>query len=136
MQRMRIVRVAGGELPPGARSVDRDTLYGNPFRLGHETQNPGWAVRYFAWCVFATRMQWWSRLPRSLRHLADSAVLALDEPVRRPCLNAEDYFRRLVRRLPDLQGYDLGCSCPMEQPCHAALLLRLSAVLNPESPSK
>ena len=36
--------------------------------------------------------------------------------------------RLLVESLPELRGRDLACWCPLEEPCHADVLLELANV--------
>lgn len=32
----------------------------------------------------------------------------------------------IIKRLPELRGKDLACWCPLDQPCHADVLLELA----------
>lgn len=34
--------------------------------------------------------------------------------------------KELLSRLPELKGKDLACWCPLDQPCHADVLLELA----------
>jgi hypothetical protein len=48
----------------------------------------------------------------------------LAESVRRYRLHAADFDMAVLRR--DLAGKDLACWCPLDQPCHADILLELA----------
>lgn len=98
-------RVKGWKAPKGAVYVGRGSIWGNPFRIGDM-----WARRRMA----AGGGQ------RSSGPIPDAA-----EAVR--------LYRRFTARetslllfLPQLRGKDLMCWCPLDQPCHADVLLKLA----------
>lgn len=97
-QRIQRRRTKGWRMPEGAVYVGRPGRYGNPFRPGDDT-------------------------PESRAY-------------------AVELFRRLLRLWPDglgpypyptaadirteLAGKDLTCWCPLDQPCHADVLLKIA----------
>ena len=95
----------GWRMPKGAIYVGRPTKWGNRFRPGQY-----WAAGYsgsletaIGHCVAAYRA-WLERR----KHWAHGACLT--EP---PDISA-------------LRGHDLACWCPLDQPCHADVLLDLA----------
>ena len=116
-QRIRLRRTKGWTLGTNARSVARPGYYGNPYRIGDvyllgdalpfpmptartwegETGTPGLVA---VQCVDASTAVAWYRL---------WAPLAL-EP----------------RALGLIRGKDLACWCPLDQPCHADVLLEIA----------
>jgi hypothetical protein len=100
-------------MPEGAVYVGRPTQYGNPFTVKDTTQHE--AVCLFRWLVECnygalgnagygwTAGAWYTNFP---------------EPLRR---------RRIACWVRDgLRGKDLACWCPLDQPCHADVLLELA----------
>lgn len=113
-------RTKGWRMPDGAIYVGRPTKWGNSYQVG------GWATLHgedpegrieeieipitAAMAVEAFRREWALRL----------SVL---EPA-----DAEDVAYVAARRaeLEELRGHDLACWCPLDQPCHADVLLELA----------
>ena len=107
-ERIRLSRAKGYRMPPNTRKVDRSTRWGNPFV---PTQQYVACYRPGA---------------------ASVALLHLHEP---PSLGrALDLFAAYLyakiqddpRFLEPLRGMNLACWCPLDQPCHADILLRLA----------
>lgn len=72
----------------GYKAVTRNTVFGNPFRVGVDCSSRAEAVTLFeAW-------------------IKDQAELVALAKVR-------------------LKGRDLACACPLDEPCHADVWLRL-----------
>lgn len=113
-------RAQGSRTPPGARYVGRPTRFGNPFGVGDplfgawhervgEVRDRAHAVQLFeAWLDGA-------RMPYS--------GLSIGYPY------APAPTRVEIRR--HLAGRDLACWCPLDEPCHADVLLRIA---NEETP--
>jgi hypothetical protein len=93
---VRLSRAKGWKLPPNTVKVDRATKYGNPFRLDVRT-------RFEAVSAF----QQWMTIDTCTAGMAD----------RRNALRTA---------LPELRGKNLACWCPLDQPCHADVLLDLA----------
>lgn len=92
-------RIKGWRMPEGAVYVGRPTRWGNPFRVGASLHvGPSFAGRdtvvVDAADAVARYRQW----------LTQSAV-------------------RVDGLIPLLAGRDLVCWCPLDQPCHADVLL-------------
>lgn len=109
-QRIQRRRTKGWRMPDGAVYVGRPSIYGNPFA---PTFIPGWATMsrehavedFTAW--LANPDMFWRNTSGGFGTVAESVAAA----------------RHLLDGLPDLQGHDLACWCPVGQPCHADLLL-------------
>ena len=100
-KRIQLSRKKGWRKPEGCIVVARPTKLGNPFRIGH----PAWK---FGGQIAKDR--------------AD-AVRLYAEWAKRP---QRDFviWRNRVRAL--LAGHDLACWCPLDQPCHADVLLEIA----------
>lgn len=117
-KRIQLRRTKGWRLPTDARAVTRPHYFGNPYRIGAvylvseallfpmptartwegETGTAGLtAVR----CADATTAVAWYRVWAPLALEPDKVAL--------------------------LRGMDLACWCPLDQPCHADVLLRIAA---------
>jgi hypothetical protein len=108
-KRIQRKRTKGWRIPEGAVYVGRPTKWGNPFSVGAPSaywMGPGWAS------------------PRR------------PDPV--PKMDAADVtqiYRQMVEtnnasfergEVSELRGHDLACWCPLDQPCHADVLLELA----------
>jgi hypothetical protein len=97
-QRVQLRRSKGWRMPPDTVKVDRSTRYGNPFRVG----DPGIPdVR--------TSIE---RFKAALR--SGELTRDCDSPFRPAHLRAA------------LRGKNLACWCPLDQPCHADVLLAIA----------
>jgi hypothetical protein len=95
-KRIQRKRTKGWRTPPGAVYVGRPTKYGNPYRVEACGGGRREAVDLFEQLVRATDRGIWKRL-------------ASIEEIQR-----------------ELRGKDLMCFCPLDQPCHADLLLKIA----------
>ena len=102
-RRYQHIRQAGARLPDSAVLCTRSSRWGNPFTVAEHGRDEAIA-RYREWVTTGTdRFQLGpADRPRFL------------DPVR---CRAE---------LHTLAGRDLACSCPLDQPCHADVLLELA----------
>ena len=98
-------------MPEGAVNVCRPTIWGNPFV--HD--DPAVAVEAFRKLISGGtvffemgpgKLQFAKRYHPSTTHWA-----------------YPDYVREHIHQL---RGKDLACFCPLDQPCHAAVLLELA----------
>lgn len=111
--RVQLKRTKGWKMPANTVKVTRGKgragRFGNPFKVGQE---PG--------CLPYVEM----------RHGA--IHVCYDKPA--AIRAAVDLFREYAAKLPvaELRGKNLACFCPLDQPCHADVLLELA---NP-SPNK
>lgn len=100
-RRIQRQRTKGWRMPRGAVYVGRGTRWGNPFVITH-----------------SVRPEWW--VMDVCYRTAGAAHQA-----------AVDLYRDYVPTAPgldlsELRGRDLACWCPLDQPCHADVLLELA----------
>jgi hypothetical protein len=117
-ERIQLQRAKGWVKPPDAVVVARPSKWGNPFRVVRaQSHRDGpfdmWAVTY------PTDDRWLVRFDL----VADARADAVDR-YRRNVLDGDQSFVALLRA--ELAGHDLACWCPMDQPCHADVLLELA----------
>ena len=93
-------RTKGWRMPDGAVYVGRGSKWGNRFKVG-------------SWVRFSPE-----RLPSQLTTRAQVAAMFRIEAETHPT------FRENVKR--ELRGKDLACWCPLNQPCHADVLLEIA----------
>ena len=91
-------RNAGWRMPAGAVYVGRPTRWGNPFPADYFGQAQAMRL-YREWLAGADHLGY---------------------------PDAEARRRRVLDTLPELTGRDLACWCPLDQPCHADVLLDLA----------
>ncbi len=117
-QRIQRRRTKGWRIPTGAIYVGRPTKWGNLWWIGSDglVKGPG---------------RFYSHDPGASRALAvalyrDWLLLGNQSPA---LSGTRDYAvtRRIVLdSLDELNGRDLVCWCPLDQPCHADVLLELA----------
>lgn len=115
-------RVKGWRMPEGAVSVTRPHWASNPYRVIDSKRR--WKTKarwYYIIDVSGKRVQY-SLLPyyqsrlTAQRHAVD---------LFRRDLNDNPPLQERVKR--ELRDKDLACWCPLDQPCHADMLLRLAS---------
>jgi hypothetical protein len=110
--RVQLSRAKGWRMPPNTVKVDRSTRWGNPFYVGPVP------------CECAD-----GECPRPLKNGACGMA-----PRRPTAAEAVEAFREVMRArlyeqedcVSDLRGKNLACWCPLDQPCHADVLLELA----------
>lgn len=97
-------RTKGWKMPPNTVYVGRPTKWGNPFSVycGKEPISTKRAIRYYR--------NWLTGHSKGYGVFAGSKYLPL-------------YLRK---SLYELRGKNLCCWCPIDQPCHADVLLELA----------
>jgi hypothetical protein len=125
-ERIQLSRRKGWRKPEDAVVVARPTQWGNPFVVGSLYQDRS------AWhdCPFPDATGFFMRWSRTL---AGTPIAIHCNPVRDRA-HAVDLFRRFVTyednwadyMAAHLAGRDLACWCPLDQPCHADVLLELA----------
>ena len=115
-KRIQRKRTKGWRMPEGAVYVGRPSKWGNPFTVvnGHRQ---GWLV--------------WDDRDRHgwVTHETSNGYVASFDTERDARREAVRRFRRFMFRqwaLTELRGKDLVCWCPLDQPCHADVLLELA----------
>jgi hypothetical protein len=111
-KRIQRKRTKGWKMPPNTVSVTRPGEWGNPFRIGG----------YFR--VNAGAFAWLEARADVAKN--DPAFTKIETPEQ-----AVEFFKRYASsRKPGhfkpLHGKDLACWCPLDQPCHADVLLELA----------
>ncbi len=110
-RRIQLRRTKGWRKPEGAIVVARPTRWGNPFTVA-DCIEAGFAISEAqARVVVVHAFTDWLRGNR----WADGSGPAADKR-----------YATYVASLPDLRGRDLACWCPLDQPCHADVLLALA----------
>src|SRR3954470_7864457 len=107
-ERIQRQRTAGWRMPEGVVYVGRPSRWGNPFAVGGVLPlapwaEPGPAVRWTPQTATAAFRRWLTSTESQPVHGVDRAVILIS--------------------LPELRGRDLACWCPLDQPCHADVLL-------------
>lgn len=108
--RVQLSRAKGWKMPENTRSVARPGPFGNPFTVkdaieagyvGTDDALRDMCARSFRLWL-GGRKDFWNAPEADARR---AAILA---------------------RLPELRGKNLACWCPLDQPCHADVLLELA----------
>jgi hypothetical protein len=105
MKRIQRKRTKGYRQPPNTKYCGRPTKWGNPFlveELGAEE-----AVRRYKECILNNTMcyVYFYEIKASVQY---------------------DRFKWMAENLEQLRKYDyLSCFCPLDQPCHVDVLIRL-----------
>jgi len=106
-------------MPPHTLNVSRPSIFGNPYRVGKEAKDNAEAVAFYE---------------RDLQAAQKGAMTAevLEFWQRNNAYGAAGPFYIVARIHQDYAGWNMACFCPLTQPCHADVLLRLA---NPASES-
>lgn len=141
-QRIQLSRAKGWRKPEGAIVVARPSQWGNWFKVctastATSTPRGKMPANYIAtmvdpkapfvvaidkygyrtgphWAGFADETEARRFAVDLYRHALEGTYLSVDGPVHR------DFY------LGELRGHDLACWCPLDQPCHADVLLELA----------
>ena len=112
-QRVQRKRTKGWRMPEGAIYVGRPSVYGNPFAVGASFCGP--TIRTVHDMADAVALfRYWLSLD-VLNHLVwDSALIAAHVRI------------KAALALDEIRGRDLACWCPLDEPCHADVLLEIA----------
>ena len=110
MKRIQRQRTKGWRMPDNAVYVGRPSVWGNPFEIG---------CRY-----------------RRVNGVPQRTLFDAEAPAVKTRTHAVQLYREWMAAEPErtetasrvLHGYDLACWCPLDQPCHADVLLELAAM--------
>ena len=103
-KRIQRQRTKGWRMPEGAVYVGRPTQWGNPYRLGAKLITIGHV-----------------RMERPEGADAEDIVWAFSHALRWDLLPGP-----FLSQVAGLRGRDLACWCPLDQPCHADVLLEVA----------
>jgi len=104
-QRIQLSRAKGWRKPPNTVVVSRPSKWGNPYRLA-AWNKPTAATRAVLVALFRRDLRSTITDPWGSAHTLE--------------------FRTIAESLPELTGKNLACWCPLDQPCHADVLLELA----------
>lgn len=113
-QRIQLRRTRGWRKPPGAIVVTRPGPWGNPFVIHEHTDGCGDALDDCPLGEDQYPADNRADAVRRFRHLFDAPMIG------DPWYPHPDVIR------DHLAGHDLACWCPLDQPCHADVLLELA----------
>ncbi|OHU55946.1 hypothetical protein BKG83_17380 [Mycobacteroides chelonae] len=118
-QRIQRKRVKGWRKPEGAIVVTRPSRWGNPFVVVPAGTEPG---------LFSRRRErvWTVNGPGTFFQGTGTREWAADYAVRLYRRWLLGSMKRVEDLVPLLRGHDLCCYCPLDQPCHADVLLELA----------
>lgn len=102
-RRIQRQRTRGWRMPEGAIYVGRPTAWGNPWRVGD--------LMFLEWPV--------DQLPRVGRVMEITPEIAV-------ALYRAAFAPDADEIRAELAGHDLACWCPLDQPCHADVLLEVA----------
>ena len=131
-ERIQRRRTPGWRMPEGAIYVGRPTKWGNPFQIG--SNQPTLFVHD------GLHVHWTTPLNDDSYHLAHQRAVDLYRSwlesgtitglTDLPGMALPDRLARIrgqiIGDVTTLAGHDLACWCPLDQPCHADVLLELS----------
>ena len=118
-KRIQRKRVKGWKMPPNTVYVGRPTKWGNPFVAEKDGQNSHDYMHTFSAKMAVdsfrrTIVDGWSSIPCHKWPKRGGHLL-----IPREFVTIEDVKR-------ELRGKDLACWCPLDQPCHADVLLEIA----------
>lgn len=119
-QRIQRQRTKGWRMPDNAVYVGRPSQWKNPYKITRSESGAPIVVTVDKWGI-EQGARW-----AGFDDKRQAAVFAVDL-YRRMLLGALDrdpHFRE--HYLDELAGKDLACWCPLNQPCHADVLLRIA----------
>lgn len=122
-KRIQLRRAKGWRMPENTVKVDRSTKWGNPFRVEWQRHTMAELLDKTPW----GRGAWVCTTKRSA---TDSGVtIVCKDHADAEATMWSEYRSHLDGRLSEigqLRGKNLACWCPLDQPCHADVLLELA----------
>lgn len=110
-------RTRGWRMPPNTVSVTRPGRHGNPFKIG------GWYKKGDPIARGPFRMTY-------MRSLIGEQPGFIQIKTAAEAIEWYRWYRSLCPlrqpEIDELRGKDLACFCPLDQPCHADVLLELA----------
>lgn len=127
-KRIQRQRAKGWRMPEGAVYVGRPTRWGNPVAVFEDYAGPTreQAVEHYRNLV-TKRASFHPTTVHQLGHGGGGIWHVTANPV-----NARGDLVPTVREIREaLAGRDLACWCPLDQPCHADVLLEMANTVHP-----
>lgn len=125
-KRIQRKRTKGWRMPEGALYVGRPTRWGNPFAVMNGDRQ-GWLVwddrDHLGWVDYETSGGFIAAFPTKREAIA-SAVATYSAWLK--ATRRREGERDPLEHIADLAGRNLACWCPLDQPCHADVLLAIS----------
>lgn len=126
-KRIQRKRTKGWKMPPNTVYVGRPTKWGNPWILGDGNKTDAERSKarrkivriYRAWMTGTFT-------ERAVEKIIGDGVAIPKQPL--AFLHWLLIRGALRRELVELRGKDLACWCPLDQPCHADVLLEIANV--------
>ena len=105
-RRIQRKRTKGWKMPPNTVYVGRPTKWGNPYEIGSVVEIS-------------------SNFPeKAIKLTSNDAVLSMFlQYVGYHQMLGDDFWKSIMRKL---KGKNLACWCPLDQPCHADVLLEIA----------
>ncbi|KLI04530.1 MULTISPECIES: DUF4326 domain-containing protein [Mycolicibacterium] len=117
-ERIQRKRTKGFHMPEGAIYVGRPTRWGNPWKVVGAGTEPGlFGGRERVYTIDGPGQFFRGTYTRT--QAAEFAVHMYGKWINGSAARCEDL-------IPILSGHDLACWCPLDQPCHADVLLKLA----------
>jgi hypothetical protein len=116
-------------MPPGTIYVGRPTVWGNPFYANFSPSTVQWR------CMFEEKVIVLCGSKSEAQHAAANFFEKwMSSEIAEPGTWLHDFrndtswtgFSLAIIAKKHLRGKDLACWCPLDQPCHADVLLRLA----------
>lgn len=121
VKRIQRKRTKGWRMPEGTIYVGRPTDYGNPFVAGQQFQNLGLWIAVYGVMTDKQIEDWYSARGISVDSAEKAVSLFRDYANWR--INVAAGGKEWIEKL---SGHDLVCWCPLDQPCHADVLIELA----------
>jgi len=119
-ERIQRKRSKGWRMPEGAIYVGRPSRWGNPWRVRHGDDE--WQITEHVPDLGETAIEYYGG-PAEAR----AAAVAIFRAVLFDGVGDErPEYPTIAEIRVELDGHDLACWCPLDQPCHADVLLELA----------
>lgn len=128
--RVQLRRTKGWRKPENTIVVARPSRWGNPYLVGQVVVDPVNSLNPIAAC-WQHSSRTYGDLPRYvIKQAIDGSEYAQHWYVIDDRVKAVELYQRLIVfeqwDLSSLRGHNLACWCPLDQPCHADVLLELA----------
>lgn len=129
--RVQLSRVKGFRLPADTVVVARPSRWGNPWKVGDpvEIRAMGTMLGSCAgWYNAHDERGYDTAIGTAQRITPKLAVELYDDDLRSTLAHADEdpHWQDVADALAELAGRNLACWCPLDQPCHADVLLELA----------